>query len=240
MRVLVDHYRDLTWTYERAAHLKRTPSSLRDRRTNDVQVPPAVDRHLDAPRLPRAAARSSRSSTRGCSCRCRTRPALHARLYARVSYSRRLALSLRRIYPGHVTTRFAQRPGADRAGDPAPLAAPERFRRARRLPARAGDPGLAARLVPLHPPLRGRLELEHGQRLLRRPAARPAPSRACTGRSSSTASARRTTGRSGPSSRPRSGPTSRAGDSRPGRTRPASAACSDPRLRLKGGAAERR
>ena len=25
MRVLVDHYRDLTWTYERAAHLKRTP-----------------------------------------------------------------------------------------------------------------------------------------------------------------------------------------------------------------------
>src|SRR4029077_18893465 len=34
-------------------------------------------------------------------------PSLHARLYARVSYSRRLALSLRQIYPGHVTTRFA-------------------------------------------------------------------------------------------------------------------------------------
>ncbi len=46
-------------------------------------------------------------------------PALHARLYARVSYSRRLALSLRRIYPGHVTTTGSR--------------APRRRRRARRL-----------------------------------------------------------------------------------------------------------
>jgi hypothetical protein len=33
---------------------------------------------------------------------------LHARLFARVSYSRRLALSLRRIYPGRVTPGFAR------------------------------------------------------------------------------------------------------------------------------------
>ena len=54
-------------------------------------------------------------------------PALHARLHARVSYSRRLALRLRRIYPGRVTTSVRARPGADRAGDLAPLAAAKRL-----------------------------------------------------------------------------------------------------------------
>ncbi len=35
LRSLVDHYRSVTWTYERAAHVKRTPSSLIDRRSSD-------------------------------------------------------------------------------------------------------------------------------------------------------------------------------------------------------------
>ena len=58
------------------------------------------------------------------------RPSLHARLFARVSYSRRLALSLRRIYPGRVTPRVragrgadapAPRCGSGSAGAPPPL-----------------------------------------------------------------------------------------------------------------------
>ena len=107
MRVLVDHYRDLTWTYERAAHVKRTPSSLRDRRTNDARY---LQRSIDL--WTRRAYLAERRAVAAIHARLLVRlphaPALHARLFERVSYSRRLALSLRRIYPGRVTRRFAQ------------------------------------------------------------------------------------------------------------------------------------
>jgi hypothetical protein len=107
MRVLVGHYRDLTWTYERAARVKRTPSSLRDRRTNDVRY---LQRSIDI--WTRRAYRAERRALAAIHTRLLVplphAPTLHARLYARVSYSRRLALSLRRIYPGHVTDRFAR------------------------------------------------------------------------------------------------------------------------------------
>jgi hypothetical protein len=106
MRVLVGHYRSLTWTYERAAHLKRTPSSLRDRRTNDVRY---LQRSIDL--WTRRAYLAERRAVAVIHSRLLVplphAPTLHARLYARVSYSRRLALSLRRIYPGHVTRGFA-------------------------------------------------------------------------------------------------------------------------------------
>jgi len=106
MRVLVGHYRDLTWTYERAAHLKRTPSSLRDRRTNDVRY---LQRSIDT--WTKRAYLAERRALAVIHARLLVplphAPSLHARLYARVSYSRRLALSLRRIYPGHVTHSFA-------------------------------------------------------------------------------------------------------------------------------------
>ena len=106
MRVLVDHYRNLTWTYERAGRLGRTRSSLRDRRTTDVRY---LQRSIDTwtSRAYVAERRALEAIHRRLLVQLPRAPALHARLYARVSYSRRLALSLRRIYPGRVTHRFA-------------------------------------------------------------------------------------------------------------------------------------
>jgi hypothetical protein len=107
MRVLVGHYRDLTWTYQRAAHVRRTPSTLRERRTSDVRY---LQRSIDA--WTRRAYLAERRALTVIHTRLLVplphAPSLHARLYARVSYSRRLALSLRRIYPGRVTDRFAR------------------------------------------------------------------------------------------------------------------------------------
>ena len=140
MRVLVGHYRDLTWTYERAARVKRTPSSLRDRRTNDVRY---LQRSIDI--WTRRAYRAERRALAAIHTRLLVplphAPTLHARLFARVSYSRRLALSLRRIYPGHVTRPVRAGPGTDGARDAASLAAPQRLCSARRRRARAGHPG---------------------------------------------------------------------------------------------------
>lgn len=105
MRALVDHYRTLTWTYERAARVKRTPTSFSDRRSTDaaflqwsietwteraytanLRVLAALHRiSIDLPKPPR----------------------LHAQLSSRLAYTRRLTLRLRRIYPGRVTRRFA-------------------------------------------------------------------------------------------------------------------------------------
>lgn len=115
MRSLVDHYRTLTWTYQRAAHVRRTKTSYSYRRSTDraylqwsinfwtkrayvarQQALAAIHRRLsvDLPKPPR----------------------LHAQLYDRLVYSRRLTLSLRRIYPGTVTRRFASaQAGTDRA-----------------------------------------------------------------------------------------------------------------------------
>ena len=106
MHVLVDHYRDLTWTYERAADVKRTRTSFVDRRTSD---PRFLRRSIDAwtRRAYLAERRAVAVIHRRLLVPLPHAPALHARLLARVSYSRRLALSLRRIYPGRVTRRFA-------------------------------------------------------------------------------------------------------------------------------------
>lgn len=105
MRALVDHYRSLTWTYERAAREPRTPSSFLDRRSTDRDyLQWAIDtwtlRSYQAQR--RALGKLSR--------RLRVdlpaTPRLHARLFTRVTYTRRLAIRLRRIYPGHVGRSF--------------------------------------------------------------------------------------------------------------------------------------
>ena len=106
MRLLVGHYRELTWTYQRAAREKRTPSSLLDRRTTNVKY---LQRSIDTwtRRAFLAQGRAIAVIHRRLLVRLPKAPALHARLYARVSYSRRLALSLRQIYPGHVTRSFA-------------------------------------------------------------------------------------------------------------------------------------
>ena len=106
MRSIVDHYRALTWTYERAAQQRKTPSSFSDRRSTDRgYLQWSIDAWTRRADLARRAA-VARIQQR-LEIRLPHAPSLYARLSARVTYSRRLALSLRRIYPGRVTRTFA-------------------------------------------------------------------------------------------------------------------------------------
>jgi hypothetical protein len=107
LRTVVDHYRKTTWLYERAARAPRTPTSFSYRRSTDAGylewTIETWTRRAYAARS-RALARIHRSL----SVDLPKAPRLHSRLYARLAYSRRLALELRRIYPGTVTRRFAR------------------------------------------------------------------------------------------------------------------------------------
>jgi hypothetical protein len=106
MRSIVDHYRTLTWTYQRAAHERKTRSSFTDRRsTGRAYLQWAIDTWTRRADLARREALVK--IQRRLSVHLPKSPPLHARLYARVRYTRRLALNLRRIYPGGVTRRFA-------------------------------------------------------------------------------------------------------------------------------------
>jgi hypothetical protein len=106
MRSIVEHYRTLTWTYERAANRRKTPSSFSDRRSTDrAYLQWSIDawtRRADLARREALAKIQSRLAVR-----LPRAPRVYARLSARVTYSRRLALSLRKIYPGQVTRTFA-------------------------------------------------------------------------------------------------------------------------------------
>jgi hypothetical protein len=110
MRSMVDHYRTLTWTYERAAHHKKTTTSFIDRRTTDrAYLQWSIDvwtRRADQARRAALAKIQRRLSVH-----LPRSPSLHARLYERLTYSRRLTLKLRKIYPGMVTRRFASASG---------------------------------------------------------------------------------------------------------------------------------
>jgi hypothetical protein len=110
MRSMVDHYRKLTWTYERAADRKRTPTAFSERRSTDR---PYLQWSIDTwtHRSERARRQALSKIQRGLSIRLPASPPVHARLSARVRYSRLLALHLRRIYPGTVTRRFASATG---------------------------------------------------------------------------------------------------------------------------------
>jgi hypothetical protein len=106
LRAVVEHYREVTWMYERAARVERTPTSFSYRRSTDPEyLQWTIDTWTRRAYVARerAVARLDRSLSvslpRG--------PALHSRLYARLAYSRRLTLRLRRIYPGTVTRSFA-------------------------------------------------------------------------------------------------------------------------------------
>jgi hypothetical protein len=106
MRRLVDHYRSVTWTFQRAAQVRRSPSSLVDRHSNDQKY---LQWSIDT--WTRRAYRAERQAIAALHARFAVRlphpPSLHARLLTRVRYTRRLTLSLRKLYPGHVTPQFA-------------------------------------------------------------------------------------------------------------------------------------
>jgi Transglycosylase-like domain len=99
LRAVVEHYRTLTWTFERAARVHRTPTSFSYRHSVDEDYlrwtidtwtrRASTARDVAIPRPPR----------------------LHSRLAARIAYTRRITLELRRIYPGAVTRRFADARG---------------------------------------------------------------------------------------------------------------------------------
>jgi hypothetical protein len=115
MRSLVDHYRTLTWTYQRASHVKRTASSYSYRRSTDrAYLQWSIDTWTRRAYLARRQALAA--IHRRLAVKLPPPPRLHAQLSDRLAYSRQLTLRLRRIYPGTVTRRFASaRAATDRA-----------------------------------------------------------------------------------------------------------------------------
>jgi hypothetical protein len=110
MRSIVNHYRALTWTYQRAADRRKTRTSFSDRRSTDrAYLQWSIDtwtRRADVARRDAVAKIQRRLSIH-----LPKSPPLYARLSARVRYARRLTLNLRRIYPGRVTRSFASAAG---------------------------------------------------------------------------------------------------------------------------------
>jgi hypothetical protein len=106
LRALVDHYRSLAWTYQRAARSKRTATSFSYRRSSDR----AYLRWTLAAWTRRAYAAQHQALTaihRRLAVRLPPQPSLRASASTRLRYSRTLTLRLRRIYPGTVTRSFA-------------------------------------------------------------------------------------------------------------------------------------
>ena len=184
LRGLVDHYRTVTWTFERAAHVPRVPSAFAERHTRDrTYLRWAIDRWTRRAYLARQQAlRSLHRRLRGratdsAPATCATprhallQPATHAR-------------SARHL-PGASIPFVRERSRPERRGASPGVAAAKRGRCACRLAARRAArrrPGVVGAGAHVHPPLRGVLEREHRERLLRRPADGPAvpePIRLC-------------------------------------------------------------
>ena len=102
LRSLADHYRRVAWEFQVAAHASRTPTSFSYRRSTDPDyLRWTVDvwtRQADGAR--RVALRSLRKRL---AVQLPSPPGLRAPAALRLAYSRRLTLSLRKIYPGRVT-----------------------------------------------------------------------------------------------------------------------------------------
>ena len=111
LRAAVEHYREVTWMYERAAHVRRTPTAFSYRKSTDPKyLQWTIDTWTSRAYLARdqALARIHRSL----SVSLPKAPGVRSRLYTRVSYSKQLTLKLRQIYPGTVTRRFASAHGS--------------------------------------------------------------------------------------------------------------------------------
>jgi hypothetical protein len=114
LRALVDHYRSLAWTYERAARARKTATSFSDRRSADRAY---LQWTLDVwmRRAYAAQRRALASIHRRLAVPLPAQPGLRAPAGVRLRYSRGLTLRLRHIYPGTVTRSFASaRAASDR------------------------------------------------------------------------------------------------------------------------------
>jgi hypothetical protein len=110
LREVAEHYRSLTWTFQRAAHVRRTPTSFTYRRSaNRAYLRWTIDTWTRRASTARDVA--LRRVHRRLAVAIPRAPQLHSRLSARIAYARRIALELRRIYPGAVTHRFASARG---------------------------------------------------------------------------------------------------------------------------------
>ncbi len=106
LRALVDHYRTVTWTFERAAHVPRVPSTFAERHSRDRSyLRGAIDRWTRRAYLARRQA--LQSLRRRFAVALPTAPRLRAPLAVTLAYNRRLTLALRGIYPGHPSRSFA-------------------------------------------------------------------------------------------------------------------------------------
>jgi hypothetical protein len=106
LRQTVEHYRTLTWTFERAARVRRTPTSFSYRHSVDREyLQWTVDTW--ARRASTARDVALRRVHRRLAVAIPRAPRLHSALSRRIAYTRRLTLELRRVYPGSVTRRFA-------------------------------------------------------------------------------------------------------------------------------------
>jgi len=110
LRAVADQYRQLTWTYERAAHAKRTPTSYSYRRSTD---PGYLQWTIDSWTRRAYTAREAAVAhlRHKLEVRLPESPRLHASLRSRLSYMRSLTLKLRRIYPGKVPPSYARAHG---------------------------------------------------------------------------------------------------------------------------------
>ena len=107
LRQVVEHYRTLTWTFERAARVHRTPTTFTYRHSADRRY---LQWTIDT--WSRRASTARDVALRHVHTRLAIAipkpPLPHSALSQRVAYTRRLTLELRRIYPGTVTKRFAR------------------------------------------------------------------------------------------------------------------------------------
>jgi hypothetical protein len=110
LRQVVEHYRTLTWTFERAARVHRTPTTFSYRHSADRAYLQWTITTWSR-RASTARDVALRRVRRRLAVAIPAPPRPHSALSRRVAYTRRLTLELRRIYPGTVTKRFARARG---------------------------------------------------------------------------------------------------------------------------------
>jgi hypothetical protein len=110
LRQVAEHYRTLTWTFERAARVRRTPTSFSYRHSADRRY---LQWTIDTWTRRASTARevALRRVHRKLAVAIPKSPRPHGALSQRIDYTRHLTLELRRIYPGSVDKRFASARG---------------------------------------------------------------------------------------------------------------------------------
>jgi Transglycosylase-like domain len=102
LAAIADHYRGVTWTYQRAARVKLTPSSLSYRRSRDgAYLQWTIE--LWQARARRARARALAAVRRRTRVELPAVPAERGPIVRRIAFQRSLTWRLQRIYPGRVT-----------------------------------------------------------------------------------------------------------------------------------------